>query len=184
VTRLLLALHLVLLSASLGAQRVNDSLETEVKATFLFQFSRYVDWPPPSGGRGNNAQFKVCTLAGSTFNEAVDRAVQGERAADRPMIRVTPANLSEARECQILYVSVAERAKGQPLVESLKNAAMLTVSDAPDFFQWGGQIKLLRDESRVRFDVNLPAAREAGITLRSQLLRVARKVIRQPVDRP
>jgi hypothetical protein len=61
---------------------------------------------------------------------------------------------------------------------------VLTIGEAADFIKWGGQILLVRDGTRVRFDINLAAAHQNNIVLRSQLLRIARNVIPDRGRRP
>ena len=67
--------------------------------------------------------------------------------------------------------------RGDPLLGQVDGSPVLTVSDTPEFLKLGGQIVLVRENKRIRFDVNLPAVRKSGITLRAQLLRLARHVI-------
>lgn len=178
---------IALLTATLGAtapaQPDASSLEAELKATFLYQFTRYAEWPARSFGAGQQSPFKVCVLAGSAFTESVDRVLRGEMAAGRPMIRAVPETPSAARSCHILYIQQNEGELTRYL-SAVRDTPVLTVSDSPDFLSSGGHIALVRDNNRIRFDINLAAARQSGLTLRSQLLRVARKVIRDSGRHP
>jgi hypothetical protein len=58
-------------------------------------------------------------------------------------------------------------------------SGVLTVSDIPDFTNSGGMIQFVLLENKVRFQVNLTAAETAGLTLSSQLLKVATSVKRE-----
>ena len=165
------------------AQQPRASLEGAVKAAFLYQFIRYVEWPP-KGLPDGSGPFRVCTVADGAFDETLDKVLEGETAGGRPLIRVTPETPQEARRCQILFISKDDVARGEILLESVLTIPVLTVSDAPDFLHSGGQIRMLRDDNRIRFDVNLPAVKRSGLTLRSQLLRLARQVTTDPGGRP
>ncbi len=173
---LLLAVGLsCLASGTIRAQPGDTALERDVKATFLFQFSRYVDWPadalPPRDG-----PFRVCLIAGPAFTQSLDKAIEGEKVDGHVMVREVPDKPAAAKSCQILFVERSEFARAAPFLAAVEHAPVLTVSDAPDFLDQHGHIMLVRDENRIRFDINLAAARQSRITVRSQLLRVARKV--------
>jgi len=153
--------------------------EADVKAAFLYQFSRYVDWPAAVFSVSRTTPFRVCVLAEEPFGRIVDKILEGETAAGRAMVRVSPDSTAIVRTCQILYIERDEITRGQALFAAVRNLPVLTVSDAADFLERGGHIALFREDNRIRFDVNLIAARQSGITLRSQLLRIARNVIRE-----
>ena len=174
-----LLLQLVVVSGAPSGAQVQDDrrLETDVKATFVFQFSRYAEWPAVTMAGPRQSPFKVCSVADGTFDRSLDKVLEGETIAGRPMVRAVPDSLHEARGCQILYIGDIEPERVKSLLASVERQPVLTVGDSPDFLKWGGQILLVRDGKRIRFDINLPAARQNSIVFRSQLLRIARKVI-------
>ena len=161
-----------------GAQAQDDRrLETDVKATFVYQFSRYTEWPPAIAPAHRESPFKVCTVSDGAFDHSLDKVLEGETFAGRPMVRKVPDGPQETRGCQILYIGDIEPERTKSLLASVEGQPVLTVGDAPDFLKWGGQILLVRDGKRIRFDINLAAARQNNIVLRSQLLRIARTVL-------
>jgi hypothetical protein len=151
-------------------------LETDVKATFVFQFSRYAEWPAETAPAHRQSPFKVCTVSDGAFDRSLDKVLEGEMFSGRPMVRKVPDTLDEARGCQILYIGHIEPERTKALLSAVEGLPVLTVGETPDFLRWGGQILLVRDGTRVRFDINLAAARRNNIVLRSQLLRIARHV--------
>ena len=173
-----LVLSLVVAAIAPPGAQVQDAhrLETDVKATFVFQFSRYAEWPAAVTASPGQVPFKVCTVSDGPFDRSLDKVLEGEMMAGRPMVRIVPENLHDARGCQILYIGDIEPERAKSLLASVDRQPVLTVGEAPAFLKWGGQIRLLRDGARVRFDINLAAARLNNIVLRSQLLRIARKV--------
>jgi len=76
-------------------------------------------------------------------------------------------------DCRILFVSSAETGLLERMIEAVSKQGVLTVSDMPQFVNRGGMIQFVTDDKRVRFEVNLTAAQRAGLTLSSELLKVA-----------
>ena len=175
-----LSLVLTLVVAAIappGAQgQDGHRFETDVKATFVFQFSRYAEWPAATTAPHRQSPFTVCTVSDGAFDRSLDKVLEGETFAGRPMVRRVPESLQEARGCQILYIGDIEPERAKSLLASVEGQPVLTVGEAADFLKWGGQILLVRDGTRVRFDINLAAVHQSDIVLRSQLLRIARKV--------
>ena len=168
-------------------QQTEHRLEIDVKATFVFQFSRYAEWPaartPAAAGRAK-PPFNVCAVADGSFNRSLDKVLEGEVIDGRRMVRKVPDTLAEAQDCQILYLGDIEPERVRPLLNSVDGLPVLTIGETPEFLKWGGQILLVRDGSRIRFDINLQAARRNNIVLRSQLLRIARNIINIQERRP
>jgi hypothetical protein len=169
-----------LFQATAPAQQPEVPLETQIKAAFVYQFSRYVDWPPGALPAASPAPFRVCVVADPAFTQTLDRILAGETAAGRPITRTNPDTTDDARQCQILFIGRTDWDRGPGLLAAVQSAPVLTVSDEPDALARGAQILLVRDDNRVRFDVNLAAVRQSGITLRSSLLRLARRLVPGP----
>jgi hypothetical protein len=150
------------------------TIENEVKAAFLYNFAKYVEWPPAAFDA--DGTFRLCVLADAAFLKHVDAIVAGETIDGRKVIRQTPAAADSARACQILFVGRGELDRAERLLSAVQGAPVLTVSDAPNFLNRGGTIAFTREGDRVRFDVNLTEAQRSGLSISSRLLRVARRV--------
>jgi hypothetical protein len=87
--------------------------------------------------------------------------------------------MSDVDGCRIVFVSSNEAMAGAALAAA-ERTPILTVSDIPGFLKQGGMIEFVLDANRVRFEINLAAARAAGLNLSSELLRVATAVRRTP----
>jgi hypothetical protein len=83
-------------------------------------------------------------------------------------------------DCQILFISSSEAKRLNKIIEALDKSAVLTVSDIPQFSQRRGMIQFVLEENRIRFEVNLTATQRAGLTLSSELLKVATVVRKNP----
>lgn len=155
------------------------TIETDVKATFLYNFTRFIEWPTdpatpaaPAGG----SPFRVCAVADRPMEEAIRRAVEGEVVGSRPLVMTRPQRPEEAATCQILFVGRSQEERGAAFLAAVRDLPVLTVGDSADFVEHGGTIEFVLVNNRVRFDVNLPGAQRASLKVSANLLRVARHV--------
>ena len=152
-----------------------ETLENDIKATFLYNFTKFIEWPGPPPQ--SSEPFRLCVLADSEFTTAVDRIIAGEFVEGRPLERTEPQSADDARRCGILYVARGHGERGAPLVAAVRQLPVLTVGDSPRFVENGGAIEFVLENNRVRFDVSPSAAQRSGLQVSSKLLRVARHVV-------
>jgi len=151
----------------------DDTLEGSVKAGFIHHFAAFAEWPEASQ---SSQEIRTCALGGQTF--AGQLSLLQERQIHSRTIRVSAsARPEEWQSCQILCVSDAESDRLDSVLKSLGNAPFLTVSDIQDFVHAGGMIGLNQHSGRLCFDINLAAARRAGLVLSSRLLSLADEVL-------
>ena len=148
--------------------------EYEIKAAYLFSFARFVEWPARSAR--DDSSFTICVLGTDPFGAVLDAtladaAIRGRKVSAR---RITTADA--ATDCHIVFVSTSEERRMGAIITLLTSAGTLTVSDLPQFAERGGMIQFVTAANRVRFEINLMSAREAGLTMSSELLRVASAV--------
>lgn len=149
-----------------------EALENDVKAAFLFNFTKFVEWPAGAFERPDDPM-RVCVVADASFVASVDRILAGETVRGRSLRRVVP-QASDLPHCHVLYVGETERV--DTLLSPIARAPVLTVGESARFLDRGGAIAFILANDRVRFDVNLKAADRAGLTISSKLLRVARDI--------
>ena len=154
-----------------GAQSVT---EQDVKAAFLYNFTRFVDWP--EGTPKGPDPFRLCVVADPPITQIIERTMQGESVRGRSTQTVVPDSPSEARACQILFVGRNQVERGEPMLAAVRDLPVLTVADASGSLSGGGAIEFILENGRVRFDVNTETARRAGLSISSRLLQVARLV--------
>ena len=150
------------------------TLEYRVKAAFLYNFVRFVEWPDGQGG--SDGPFVIGILGQDPFGPALDGAVRGKSVAGRPLVVRRLGSASEARGCHLLFMSAKLRRDLPRVLDELDAEGVLTVSELDTFLERGGMINFVIEGDRVAIDINLDAAREAGLDISSQLLRVARNV--------
>jgi hypothetical protein len=146
--------------------------EHEVQAAFLFNFTKFVTWPPLPAAQ----PFRVCVIADEATTAAIDRAMQNERILDRKTETVIPASTDQARSCQILFIGRRGSGRGAALLAGVRSRPVLTVGDGPDFLESGGIIRFVAVQGKIRFDVNLANAARAQLSINARMLRVAREV--------
>jgi hypothetical protein len=146
--------------------------EYQVKAVFLYNFSRFVEWPA-SAFAGPDAPFVVGVFGHDPFGADLDEVVRGETAGGRPLIVRRVHTAEEAAACQILFIHQSEDKRLAEVIGALDHHSTLTVSDVDGAAQRGVMIRLLTQNGRVRLRVNVETARAAQLTISSNLLRSA-----------
>ena len=136
------------------------------------------------GARSRDRPFTICVLGEDPFGRALDATLAGKAINNRKLVARRIASVRDATDCQILFVSSSEASHVAEIVASLSKTGTLTVSDVPGFTNKGGMIQFVLIENKVRFEVNLNAAEKEGLTISSQLLKVAANVKREapPAD--
>jgi len=169
---------LLLVVPCLSAQQPKPS-EFQVKAAYLYNFGRFVGWPSesaPDKGRS----FEICVLGTDPFGPTLDATLASETIGGKSVMARRIAKPQDVDGCRIVFISSSEQNHLKDVLTALEKTSVLTVSDIPGFSQRGGMIGFILDGSRVRFDVNLAIAQEAGLTLSSELLKVAMDVRKSP----
>jgi hypothetical protein len=157
--------------------------EYQVKATYLYNFGRFVQWPPNATATKGDS-FSICVLGQDPFGPTLDATLAGETLDGKPLAVKRISTPRDARECRILFISSTEENHLKEILVALDESDILTVSDMPAFSRRGGMIQFVLDGGKVRFEINLIKAETAKLTLSSELLKVATTVRRnaQPGD--
>ena len=153
--------------------------EYQVKAAYLYNFGRFVEWPARVTS-ASTGSFTICVLGEDPFGRALDSTLAGETRGNQKVAARRISSVQESVDCQILFISSSEAKRLNAIIEALGNSAVLTVSDIPQFSRRGGMIQLVMEGNRIRFEVNLTATQRAGLTLSSELLKVATAVRKSP----
>jgi hypothetical protein len=151
----------------------SDSPEYDVKAAFLFNFAKFVEWPPASFA-GPDAPLAICVLGHDPFGVTLDNVVRDERVDDRPIAVERPPTAAAAEACQILFVSASEQPRFAEILRTVDRSRTLTVSDAPGFLAAGGALRFFLAGNHVRFEINADITDAAQFRVSSKLMRVAR----------
>jgi hypothetical protein len=146
--------------------------EYQVKAAYLYNFGKFVDWSATSVAAKNDA-FQICVIGQDPFGPALEAALVKQSIDGKGVMARRIAKPQDALGCRILFISSSEDRQLKGIFTVLDGAGVLTVSDIPQFSQRGGMIEFTLEGNKVRFEVNLASAEAAGLTLSSELLKVA-----------
>lgn len=176
-SRWLLTGLLALIGCASGATgaRAQSFSEPMVKAGFLYNFIKFAQWPQLRDG--DRSPVVICT-PGLQPLDGQYQALHGRSVGARTIEVRAQVPAGDWRQCQMVYFTEADTGRLVTSLRSLGDTPVLTVGDTPDFVKSGGMIGLRLDDNRVRFDVNLGAAQRAGITLSSQMTKLAGQVLR------
>ena len=148
------------------------SHEFEIKAVFLYNFVRFVDWPLRVFPEPQTPMI-IGVLGEDPFGAALDEAVHGETVNGRPLVVRRFRRVEDVDHCHVLFISRSESARLGSILARLKDQGILTVSDADDFTRHGGMIRFVTESNKVRLRINVEASRAAGLMISSKLLRPA-----------
>jgi hypothetical protein len=161
---------LMLASASVRADDV-ERREDQFKAAYLFNFVKFVEWPPGAPAES----LTVCFFGGEGVHQALAIGIDQKRVGTRRLVARRLDVSSTADKCEMLYVDAASAAR----VSLPTGLPVLTVSDAPQFIANGGMIELFTENHRLRFLVNVANAHKGGLRISSDLLKLAAGVQRE-----
>jgi YfiR/HmsC-like len=167
--------NLVPLAHSRAAQ-VSPATEYELKAAFLFNFIKFTEWPDDDSNK-TAEPFVISVVGKDPFGAALDKVVEGETIHNRKIVVRRFARMDDlAATSQLLFISASEERNLAAIVKLLEGQAVLTISEITSFSERGGVIELKKDGSRIVFEVNVSAAKRAGLSMNAQLLKLAKAV--------
>lgn len=148
--------------------------EYAVKAAFLFNFAKFVEWPNDAFA-DIASPLVLCVLGKDPFGDSL-RSLKGKTVNGRPLAIRYVAVIEELDRCHLLFVSSSEKPVLPKILQATKGRSILTVGDMEDFARDGGIINLVKEESRVAIEVNLEAAQRSRLKISSKLLALAKIV--------
>jgi hypothetical protein len=169
-----LGLSLVWLLA-VGDGRAQESQPTEyqIKAAFLFNFAKFVEWPPTAFAEATSPMV-LGILGENPFGDDLERIIRGKTVNNRPLVvRTDFHSPGEATNCHILFISTSEKQRLPEILKGLRGASVLTVGETDRFTETGGMINFVVEGSKIRFQINDAAAKGAGLKISSKLLSLA-----------
>ncbi len=143
--------------------------EYQVKALFLYNFAKFVDWAPAMQA----GSICVGVLGDDSFGDVLEQIVKGKTVNGRSLVIKRLKRHEDGKTCHIVFVSASERKQLRTILSGLGNCGVLTVGEIQGFAASGGVINFEIVDSKVRFEVNIDAAERAGLKLSSKLLSLA-----------
>jgi hypothetical protein len=163
--RLLVALVMACVSVVTSAQEVSQ--EYQVKAAYLYNFLKYVEWPEPM-----NRTFMICVAGQNPFGTVLAGLTSTERVRGNPV--KTELILGPEPACDVVFTP---RSSNIPAyLQAAAGKPVLTVGESPRFIEQGGILNFFLENGKVRFEVNRSAAERVGLRFSSRLLQLAKLV--------
>jgi hypothetical protein len=171
---LIIVVLLLAFGASKAFAQTSSPGEYLVKAAFLYNFAKFVDWPS-SAFKNDSAPLTLCILGRDPFGEALD-SLKDKTVKGRALVVRRSSRVEDVDECHMLFISPSEKGDLKQILSTLKNSAILTVSELEGFGSMEGMINFVMAEKKVQFEINPDAAQRRGLRISSQLLKLARIV--------
>ncbi|HEY7353581.1 MAG TPA: YfiR family protein [Terriglobales bacterium] len=169
---------ILVLAASYSSAQERRPTENQVEAAYLYNFGKFVTWPAERAMP--TSQFEICVLGKDPFGEVLDATVTGENINGKKIAVRRLSSMQQVESCRILFVSSSEEERLSTILEAAQRLSLLTVSTMKHFARRGGDIGLVSQNDRIRFEVNRAAVAKSHLLLSSELLKVAVKVIGEP----
>ncbi|HZT43866.1 MAG TPA: YfiR family protein [Chthonomonadaceae bacterium] len=166
----LLPVLILLLAGSASPAQEGGSREYEIKAAFIYNFVKYVDWPSDPG-----PNIVLGVYGKDPFGSALD-AVNGKTVRGKTLVVRRLSDRRDITRVQILFICNSEKDRLRSILDSLRGDSVLTIGEMPNFAQNGGIIGFRNENNKVRFDIDPDAAEHARLKISSYLLRLARIV--------
>jgi hypothetical protein len=178
--RWLAVLLLLLAGVPRSSAQATTPHEYQIKAVFLFNFAQFVDWPPTVFA-DPRAPLIIGVLGEDPFGSILDDTLRGETIGERTLVIKRYRRREDIDHCHILFISQSEGTRLEAIVQGLRGRHVLTVSDTDGFALRGVMIRFVTEKSKIRFRINLDAAKAASLVISSKLLRPA-EIITTPRD--
>ena len=151
------------------------SQEYQVKAAFLYNFAKFVDWPADAF-ENNQAPIALCVYGKDPFEGALDDIVRGKSIGSRSFVVRRPRTPKSLNDCQIVFVGDSGDDQLRDVLSNLDRSKVLSVGESPNFAELGGQIQFVTVDGKIRFLINIDSVNRAGFKMSSKLLALAKVV--------
>jgi hypothetical protein len=167
---------LLALAAALPARpQAAPSVEYQVKAAFLFNFAKFIEWPQDAFAN-EKTPINLCVFRHDPFGGALEEVIREKAINNRGLLAERINDLSELKACQLVFVSGREEKQLPEILNSLKKTSALVVGESADFAENGGAVQFFLENNKLRFAINVDAIQRARLQASSKLLALARIV--------
>lgn len=170
-----LATAILLLSISRSVVQAQVLPEPQLKAGFLLNFTKFVEWPP-SAFRTPQSPMTICFLGDDPVGRFLDDAIKGQSVEGRSLTVRRVSQVPRDDSCQVAYLGGADRGKAEQVLDNIKGLPILTVGESSTGSDSGSVIVLLKEDNQIRFNINLDTADRSGLKISARLLRLAKTV--------
>ncbi len=156
----------------LGAGQEQELPEYVLKAGFIFNFAKYVEWPAEAF-EGPATPIRIGVAGQDPFGGILERTLKDKAVNGRGFTIDRFKEAADIKRCHILFVARADKDRLAAVLERAREPGVLTVGEDRGFAQSGGVVSILIEEGKPKLEVNLEAAQERKVTINAKLLKVA-----------
>ncbi len=152
------------------------SKEYHIKAAFLVNFVKFIQWPSHVFS-DTSTTLTICILGNDPFDDALD-TIEDKIVKDKRLIIKRFSRVEDIKDCQILFICTSEKKKISKILSEIKDSSILTLAETNNFCQSGGIINFVVFNNKIRFEINVDAAKRSGLKISSKLLKLS-KIIKE-----
>lgn len=166
-------IFLLLLCANYSVKAQSSTIaEYRVKAVFLFNFTRFIEWPS-TAFESPTSPFVIGIIGNDPFGESIDETVTGEKIESHPIIVQRFKDVKEINGCHILFINYNDADEVKEVLSQAQSKPVLTVNEMPGFARWGGMVRFFSEDNKIRLQINASAVKSVQLNISSKLLSVA-----------
>lgn len=152
----------------------NAPTEYQIKAAFLFNFAKFVQWPAQAFA-DRNSPLVIGVLGEDPFHGDLAGTIRNKSIDQHPLILKELSSPVETTNCHIVFISTSEKKRLPEILQALQGASVLTVGEMDRFTESGGMINFVLEGTKVHFQINQDAATRVGLKISSKLMSLARR---------
>jgi YfiR/HmsC-like len=161
----------IVLSKAMAQETVSRAYV--IKAGFVYNFTRFVKWPPQSSSYKEGSKYNICVVGDNPFGPILHRLEEKHRFKEHPLRIILDVSRNDFQGCHILFVGFSERFNVEKIVKQTRGFPILTVGDTEGFAERGIGINLLVVENRVKLEINKQCLDAKRFKVSSELLDLA-----------
>jgi hypothetical protein len=146
--------------------------EYQIKAKYLYNFARFVDWPEESF-QSPDSPFVIGIIGNDPYGIDLEKTIEGKQIKNRKFIIKHYQNLENLSSCHILFIGIDNKAGRSQIFNKIKKQGILTVGDDDSFAKDGGMINFIIKKERIRFQINREAVNQSPLKMSTTLLKMA-----------
>ena len=192
---ILMIASLLAIAAPVPADSVKDR-KHQIKAAFIYNFIKFIDWPEEKIS-ADSKSITIGIVGNNGFLKAFDpikrKKIMGKNVVIKPFKEFRKKNnsrwkkeIAALKKCHVLFICAYVHEKAETpdeLLKAMKDSGVLTIGEMPEFLEKGGVINFIMEKQKVRFEINAAVADRNGLKIRSQLLKLAKRVIKNKQDK-
>lgn len=157
-----------------SARGAATASETEVKAAFIYNFVKFVEWPPEAFA-GETAPLRIAIFGDDDVTARLKALLSDKKAHGRSFEVRRVYSAQEAKNSQIVFITGSESKRTLMILDAIKKLPILTVGESEEFLDLGGMINFVLEDTQLRFEINTEPAEKVKLVISSKLLRLAKK---------